>query len=163
MAAELKGAEMADAVLSESHVQVGGRLDGVTLREARVVVSQAGRVEQMTQIGLYVQKKSLTPAQGAALVRYREAHEMASLGLFGTGLNPDQVGGSGQSTGGNHRIETAVADGILLAKMRAALPLRAVNLVEHVAVHGLTTTSWAASQITGREGVMNPTRAMGML
>lgn len=155
--AEMRGAEMADAVLRTDQVGQGGCLDGVTLRQAQVVVSDAGRIEKVTALGRLVRDRCLTQQQGAALVRYREAHEAGEAGLYGGGLNPDAISGGGSSTGGNHRIENAVADGILLAQMRAALFPRGINLVEHVAVRGLTVTSWAAQQ------EMNPARAMGLL
>lgn len=160
--AEMRGAESADAVMRTDQVQHGGRMDGVTLRQARVVVTAPGRVEQVTALGRLIRDKSLTRTQGAALVRYREAHEAAAAGLYGGGLNPDATGGGG-STGGNARIEHAVADGVLLAQMRAALFPRGMSLIEHVAIEGLTVASWAARQVTGREGSMNPARAMGLL
>ncbi len=175
LTAEKHGAEMADAVMRTNQVRsdvlvpvrTGEMRDGkhvvrmerqdVVLRQAQVVVSDAGRIEKVTALGRLVRDRCLTQQQGAALVRYREAHEASEAGLFGGGLNPDAVGGSGSSTGGNARIESAVADGILLGKMRAALFPRGLNLVEHVAVRGLTVASWAAQQ------EMNPARAMGLL
>lgn len=179
-AAELRGAEMADAVMRTdqvgptvpTRVRTGEMRDGkhvvrieplpVTLRQAQVVVTARGRVEQVTALGRLVRDKSLTPAQGAALIRYREAHDAAHVGLYGTGLNPDAVGG-GSSVGGNARIESAAADGIALSKMRAALFPRGVALVEHVVVHGLTVTSWALRQVSDSRTGMNPARAMGLL
>jgi len=162
LTAEMRGAEGADAVMRTDQVQHGGPMDGVTLREAQLTVCTRGRVEQVTAVGRLIRDKSLTAAQGAALVRYREAHEAAAAGLYGTGLNPDAVGG-GSSVGGNARIEHAVADGLLLAQMRAALFPRGLSIVEHVSIRGLTVSSWAAAQITDRRGIMNPARAMGLL
>ena len=180
LAAELRGAEMADAVMRTdqvgpivpTRVRTGEMRDGkhvvriqplpVTLRQAQVVVTARGRVEQVTALGRLVRDKSLTPAQGAALIRYREAHEAAASGLYGTGLNPDAVGG-GSSIGGNARIENAAADGIMLSRMRSALFPRGVALVEHVVVHGLTVTSWALRQVSDSRTGMNPARAMGLL
>lgn len=161
-ATEKRGAEMADAVLRDDQVQQGGRLDGVTLRQAQVVVTARGRVEQVTALGRLVRDKSLTPAQGAALIRYREAHEAAAMGLYGTGLNPDAVGG-GAPGSGNARIENSVAKGAALSRMRAALFPRGVALVEHVAVQGLTVTSWALRQVSATRTGMDPKHAMGLL
>lgn len=163
LAAEMRGEELAEAVLREDVMQRGGPLDGIILRQAQIVVSERGRVEQVTALGRLIRYKSLTAAQGAALVRYREAVESAAAGLFGTGLNPDAVGGGGTSVGGNFRIENAVADGALLAAMRGALFPRGISLVEHVVVRGLTVESWAATQVSAKGSSMNQTRAMGLL
>ncbi len=180
LAAEMRGAEGADAVMRvnqvgptvSARVRTGEMRDGkhvvrieqcaVTLREAQVSVTDRGRIEQVTAVGRLIRDKSLTAAQGAALVRYQQAFEAAAAGLYGTGLNFDSLG-SGSSTGGNARIEHAVADGLLLAQMRAALFPRGLSIVEHVAIQGLTISSWAARQVTGRERQMNPARAMGLL
>lgn len=180
LAAEARGAEMADAVMRTdqvgpivpTRVRTGEMRDGkhvvhiqplpVTLRQAQVVVTARGRVEQVTALGRLVRDKSLTPAQGAALVRYREAHEAAAAGLYGTGLNPDAVGG-GAPGSGNARIENSVAKGAALSRMRAALFPRGVALVEHVVVHGLTVTSWALRQVSATRTGMDPKHAMGLL
>ena len=131
-------------------------IDGI--REPRVEMA-GKRAEIVTPLDRLLKRRTITPRQHAAGLRYRRAWEMAGMDAYPIGLG-EGVGGTPCS--GNRRVEDAVGAGYELDRLRAMLTGQGAHLVEHVVVHDLDVSGWAAARTsTGRR--MDPQLAMGLL
>lgn len=158
---EEKGAEMADTVMRTDQVQRGGHMDGVVLREASVIVTVRGRIEQMTALSRLLKYHSIDARQYAAGVRYRAAWEAAGLDQFPIGMIGD--GGRSAPSSGNHRVENAAGSSALLDRMRRLVGPNATNLLDAVIIQGRDVRGWAASQVTDTRTGLDPSVAIGRL
>ena len=151
VAAEDRGELAAPLVQRQDHV-----MDGVLLREARVVEVAGKRMALVHPLDRMLARRSIDAAQCAAGHRYRHAWEMAGRDAYPIGLSGGEASGRTAPGSGNWRIEAAVGCGVDLAQMRAALGTAGVGLVEHVAVHELDLAGWASRQ------KLNPQVVTGM-
>lgn len=126
----------------------------VILREPRIV-THGKSVTLVTALDHLRNRSSITDDQHAAGKRYRVAWESAHMDMFPIGLG-EGIGGTPCS--GNRRVEESLASSQELSRMRAVLVSSyCIELVEHVAVEGLTVAAW------GEARGIHPQAAMGQL
>lgn len=154
LAAEERGEQAAPAVQRE---EIGA---DVVLREPRVMLPDGARPVLVFPPDRLFARRSIDAKQLAAARRYRRAYEAAHRDAYPISMG-ESTGGVAPGSG-NRRIEEPVGASAELARMRAVLPPRMLNLVEHVVVHEGTIEAWAARQVTPKGRPMGAEAALGL-